>query len=70
MKEKHLHYFNGFKVGDMTDKGKIEDLFFLTFMRDGIQGGQRDYEPKGKGLLMATVNGKDIVIGNLKKSEP
>lgn len=56
--------FRGFKVGDMTNKGKIEDLFFLTFTQ---LSAQKNYEPvPGKGLLMARVNGKDIVISELK----
>lgn len=60
----HEHYFNGFKIGDQTNKGVIDDLFFLRF--EGTVGAFKVYEPKGKGLCMARINKKDYVIGDLK----
>lgn len=64
--DEYLYMFNGFKIGDMTDKGEIQDLFFLTFGQGC--GAWKNYEPvPGKGLIMAKVNGKDIVIEELKK---
>lgn len=63
--KEHKHFFNGLEIGDMTDKGKIDDLFFMTWGAWGC--GYKTSEPCGKGLLMATINGKDCVIGELKK---
>lgn len=58
------HYFNGFKTGDQTNKGTIDDLFFLQFTSGA--GAFKTYEPNGKGLCMARINKKDYVIGDLK----
>lgn len=57
-------WFGNLQIGMMTDKGKIDDLFFLKF--DGNCGGWKVREPKGKGLIMARINGKDYSIGELK----
>jgi hypothetical protein len=62
--DENIHLFDPFRVGDLTDKGIIQDLFFLQF-GSGV-GAYRIYEPKGRGILMARVNGKDHAIGNLK----
>jgi len=63
--EDYKYLFKPFEVGDMTDKGKIDDLFFLRF-GSGSNAFIED-EPKGKGLLMARINKKDYAIGELKK---
>jgi hypothetical protein len=63
--EDNIHLFDPFRVGDLTDKGIIKDLFFLRF-RSGV-GADRIYEPIGKGILMARIEGKDYAIGNLKR---
>jgi hypothetical protein len=65
MNPEYKHYFKGFEIGDITDKGKIDNLFFLQF--DSNSGGWKTYEPNGKGLIMATIEGKDYIIGDLKK---
>jgi hypothetical protein len=62
--DENIHLFDPFRVGDLTDKGIIQDLFFLQFGSGA--GAYRIYEPKGRGILMAKVNGKDHAIGNLK----
>jgi hypothetical protein len=62
--DENIHLFDPFRVGDLTDKGIIQDLFFLQF-GSGV-GAYRIYKPKGRGILMAKVNGKDHAIGNLK----
>lgn len=64
MRKEYDYYFKPFKVGDMTDKGIIDDLFFLTF--NGNCTAFRSNEPRGKGILIAEINGKDIPIGELK----
>lgn len=58
------HWFLPFKKGSKTDKGIIDELFFLQF--DGFAGGNKVKEPKGKGLLMAGIGNKMYVIGDLK----
>jgi len=57
------HYFKGLKVGMMTDKGRIDDLYFLTWT--GANSARKYYEPVGRGILIAQVNGKAIPIGEL-----
>lgn len=61
VKEDDKHYFNGLEIGMVTDRGTIQDLFFLQF--NSLCGASKIYEPKGKGIIMARVNGKDIEIG-------
>lgn len=58
------HYFKEFKIGTMTDKGEVSDLFFLNF--EGNCTAWKSYTPEGKGLLMARVGKKDYAIGELK----
>lgn len=47
----------------MTDKGRIDDLYFLTWT--GANSARKYYEPVGRGILIAQVNGKAIPIGEL-----
>lgn len=67
MKDEHKYFFFPFKVGDATDKGVIDDLYFLTFGHGAT--AWKSYEPEGKGVLMAKIGTKAYAIGDLNKTE-
>jgi hypothetical protein len=63
IKPEHKHYFGKLEVGVKTDKGTVQDLYFLTWV--GFSGAREEHEPSGKGILMAKVDGKKYAIGEL-----
>lgn len=55
------------KAGDMTNKGKVEKIVYLTFASQGCPIATCTDEPipGGKGIICARIEGKDIPLGEL-----